>query len=65
MGLLIPQSKFDSWRGLTENKTPTFMRGCFIYIHLCFGVANGNRTRNSGTTNRCDNRFTIATPQQT
>ena len=24
------------------------------------GAANGNRTRNTGTTNRCDNRFTIA-----
>ena len=24
-----------------------------------FGATNGNRTRNTGTTNQCDNRFTI------
>lgn len=23
------------------------------------GATNGNRTRNTGTTNRCDNRFTM------
>jgi hypothetical protein len=29
-------------------------------LEVLYGAANGNRTRNTGTTSPCDNRFTIA-----